>query len=159
MPRKTTDCLSPVDIKNYLDNKLPAIEEYDIEQHLVDCPLCSAAIAGYSEHQNYEDLLTEISKLRPTDAIATNKIVALASENRPWIWWSAAALFICIPFSYYFYYQQTHTYSRFAAAYSELMPAPHALVRGENLATKTATDKAFLRYEQGDYETSLTAFE
>lgn len=43
----STDCLSEQDLRNYAAKKLNTDEMHRIEQHLVDCELCSEAVEGY----------------------------------------------------------------------------------------------------------------
>ncbi len=52
----------------YLKEALDAEKRYDIEAHLLDCPLCSEALEGYCKHHLLEvlDLKTEATQHMPT---------------------------------------------------------------------------------------------
>lgn len=41
-------CLSEENIKGYLTNRLSEEERFRVENHLLDCPLCSDAVDGYA---------------------------------------------------------------------------------------------------------------
>lgn len=44
---QSTECISPEDIKNYLDNTLSSDSKYKIETHLNECEFCNEAIEGF----------------------------------------------------------------------------------------------------------------
>ncbi len=44
-----TECLTKEQIERLVKRQLTGKERYDIEKHLIDCPLCSEAVEGYME--------------------------------------------------------------------------------------------------------------
>lgn len=44
---KTTECLSSTDIQNYLQGQANPANKRRVEEHLLDCPLCSDAVEGF----------------------------------------------------------------------------------------------------------------
>ena len=50
-----TPCLTQQEIRNYLQSNTDDEKRYRIENHLLDCPLCNAAVEGLSEHYNFEE--------------------------------------------------------------------------------------------------------
>ncbi len=44
-----TECLTKEQIERLVNRQLTGKERYDIEKHLIDCPLCSEAVEGYME--------------------------------------------------------------------------------------------------------------
>lgn|GEM_PF-1632254 len=44
------NCLSKGDIKQYLQHSMTAQARFELENHLLDCALCNAAVEGYVDH-------------------------------------------------------------------------------------------------------------
>ena len=159
MKHASFSCLTPAELVAYLDDTLSHSEERRVEAHLLDCPLCDAAMQGFAAHPNKQAALAEIEarslpQTRHTQALKSEKT---KRYNLNWLYFAAAAVVICLPFGYHWY--QTNTaIPALAAEYSTLMPAPQAVVRGENSAAKTEQEQAFATYEQADYNASFDAF-
>jgi len=57
------DCLSEEQLKLYLQQKLSASEQYQIENHLIDCELCTDALEGLRLVENPIELSNVVTEL------------------------------------------------------------------------------------------------
>ena len=75
---KETTCLSKKELQAYLDESIHDDDRYRIESHLIDCPLCNAAVEGFAQQYNFgEDKYLE--KLET--AITTKKEIQENHSN------------------------------------------------------------------------------
>ena len=75
-------CLSQDEIRLYLIGELDESSRYRVENHLLDCPLCSDAVEGFAENYNFDkdEQLDELKK-----AISKKSIQApLGSKEIYW---------------------------------------------------------------------------
>lgn len=159
MKHTSPSCLTPAELVAYLDETLSHSDEQRIEAHLLDCPLCDAAIQGFAAHPNKQAALAEIEAM-PLPQQAKKMPLTLEKKKKTmlnWLYFAAAAVVICLPFGYHWY--QTNTaIPALAAEYNMLMPAPQVTVRGENKTAQTEQEQAFATYEQADYKASFAMF-
>ena len=52
---QSTECLSQEEIRLYLKGELNEAARYRIENHLLDCPLCSDAVEGFASEYNFDE--------------------------------------------------------------------------------------------------------
>lgn len=50
---KETACLSKKELQAYLNESIHDDDRYRIESHLIDCPLCNAAVEGFAQQYNF----------------------------------------------------------------------------------------------------------
>ena len=163
-----SNCITSTDIVAYLNDRLSAAESYAIEEHLLDCPLCATAVEGYFRTSNQDLLSNSTLDLELKNMVTTNAALQelpVTSAPLPSIkkmsnrfWLAAAVLLLALPFGYYFY-ENSPKPAQLSAEYGSLMPAPEAVVRGENAIATTDLQHAFLAYEQADYATSFSKFQ
>ncbi|MEM9823478.1 MAG: hypothetical protein AAF985_20510 [Bacteroidota bacterium] len=99
-----TQCLSAQDIQRYLNAELSKSDQHRIERHLLDCPLCSAAVEGLANEHDFEEHLefqqiqeAIISKTRQSNTKVQAKIEKLPTRNyRVLFNRIAAAILFCI---------------------------------------------------------------
>lgn len=131
-----TDCLTKVEIRDYVGGKLIASELHRVEVHLIECPLCADAVEG-------------ARLLSPTE------LAVFGDEPRgrmatP-VWWKYAvgmAAAVLISFGVYRLWPgaQSGLFDKHFSPYPNATP----LVRGSS--TVTDMESAMTAYEAGDYQ-------
>ena len=61
-----TKCLTIEQIEGYLKEKSSEEERYQIENHLIDCELCTDALEGYANHFNVEEAILPLEEFKLT---------------------------------------------------------------------------------------------
>ena len=152
-------CLSEQELRKYVNNELSSRQAHEVEAHLLDCPLCSAAVEGMTARS-----------LTLKDALALKELKAEGfpfqkrpTRQRTWINYAAAILlFITGSVGFYQYRKATWHQSLFAAFYEPGQPDVLSL-RGASVSGTSAIEpdlKAALSlYEDGDYEGSIVFFQ
>jgi len=110
---QATDCLSQEEIHLYTKDELSDDQRYKVENHLIDCPLCSEAVEGYALMPEKTEA-TIIDLHKNIDA----KIHAPVSSKRrtlPWNRIAASLLFLMTLGAAYMYYQSNQTDSQYMA--------------------------------------------
>lgn len=97
------ECLSEGDIQDYLGNRLSGEERHRVENHLLDCPLCSDAQEGWA-------LLEEDrAKARPV----------LRASRLPWRFFAVAAAILALMVAVVWVYTGASPSDRLYAEYYE----------------------------------------
>lgn len=104
--RKDRGHLTYKEIQMYLSNKLNTTQRFDVESHLLDCPLCSGAVEGFQKSKNIGEDTQALKKLTKEIMLKTNK--------KPVMMWplriAASLLLLLIPLaSIYFLKPQNIT--------------------------------------------------
>ncbi len=60
---KERACLTPEEIKQYVQNQLTKDEHLEVENHLIDCPFCSDALEGFASLKNPEEAASLLKDL------------------------------------------------------------------------------------------------
>src|SRR6185369_2425088 len=89
----------------YLDGSLGPAEQHRVERHLLDCEICSDAIAGL-QNQNSQQLKDAMGELdqRINKRIHSSKEI---TSPRQWVYRIAALLVFLLLFAGGFYYLQS----------------------------------------------------
>lgn len=92
-------CLTPDQMKLYHEGRLPSAEKHEIENHLLDCELCSEALSGFA-----------LLAITPADIEEINKRTDALSGAQPVHLWTsklfiAAAAVVMISVSFFFLYR------------------------------------------------------
>ncbi len=156
-----TTCLSPEQIQAYLKEELNKDQRFDVENHLLDCPLCTDAVEGFANHHNVEDL-PELDFLKTTEtASPTPAVVKELPVRKNWAMRIAASLLLLsIPIGSYLYWQSNATERILAANFmEENNPIVGALRSGdESLITNTSLQNGLEAYQNEQYQVSLDIF-
>lgn len=97
----STDCISEDVMYKYIDKKLSASEEHQVEKHLLDCELCSDALEGLTishDRKIIHSIKTEVDK----KLLATEKTTRVVHFNYRGIWAIAAGLLLLIGGVFFF---------------------------------------------------------
>jgi hypothetical protein len=91
---KTTSCLSRDQLVKYHQNQLTAVEKHAVEEHLIDCELCSEALEGIALLTSYVimDNTTEEVKRKYTSIAKSDKTKERPVSNV--IWYAAASVLL-----------------------------------------------------------------
>lgn len=116
----STKCLSPSTIQDYLKKELEEQRRYEVENHLLDCPLCSDAVEGLANHYNFDEdiqlsslqkelkALSKDTQTKIKSTVKSERIKKLPQRRRriPLSWVAAAILLLLIPLAGHFYWQE-----------------------------------------------------
>lgn len=153
-----TTCLKPEQIRAYLSEDLNEDQRFDVENHLLDCPLCSDAVEGFANNNNIDDL-PELDFLEPKQATTpTPTIIKKLPARKNWAMRIAASLLLLsIPIGGYLYWQSNETERILAANFvEEDNPLIGALRSGDNsLITNTELQNGLEAYQNKQYNISL----
>lgn len=154
-----TGCLSRAEIQHYLDDALSKERRFKVENHLLDCPLCAAAVEGFESSSTAEsegaldDLYAAIDQR--TSFPATE---APTRTIRPWNRIAAAIAFLIVAGAAWLYFNQTNTDQNYLAYFEDATVS--SAVRGEGSDLLTEDLIAGVRlYEKENYQGSLSFFE
>ncbi|MCB0597092.1 MAG: tetratricopeptide repeat protein [Lewinellaceae bacterium] len=106
-------CLTEREVKQYLGDELSDEQRYDIENHLLDCELCSAAVEGYAQSEDFSSTEEDVEMLRSTLAASAKDppLRRLAWINRI----AAAVLFLLLAYAGFRYWDASKPERLFAA--------------------------------------------
>lgn len=153
-----TTCLKADQIQAYLKEELNEDQRFDVENHLLDCPLCTDAVEGFANSHNVDEL-PELDFLQ-TDKIAdpSPAVVKQLPVRKNWAMRIAASLLLLsIPIGSYLYWQSTETERILAANFMEEdNPVIGALRSGDNsLITNTTLQNGLEAYQNQQFDISL----
>ncbi len=102
-------CLTFATIRRYLEKQLPERELRMVEEHLIDCPLCSDAVDGFSNSKNLQQsekdihaIVNEIQARTPNETTAGDAGLKTIQRRRYLL--SAAASVVLLLGTYLLYY-------------------------------------------------------
>lgn len=155
-------CLTSTEIDEYLNGKMKDDNIFDLENHLLDCQLCSAAVDGFAnlDHSKAQEQLADIAKelnLEPLDI--GDKPETKVRKLSPTINWLAIAASIAfLVFSGILYQsnQSTPDRSLFAQNY-EPYDSPFGGARSGPKVT-TDLDLGLIAYHKKEYDVALKHF-
>jgi len=130
--------LTKSEIQRYVKKTVSREDRFEIENHLLDCALCDAALEGYIHH---------------ADEIYTNNS---NPRKQNWIYLAAATMLLLISAVAVIGYKNTN---QPAATFAEFYQKPQwdTQTRGEN--ENDQYTQAIKIYNQGNYAAALSAFE
>ncbi len=156
-----TTCLKPEQIQAYLKENLDEDQRFDVENHLIDCPLCTDAVEGFANNYNIDDL-PKLDFLEPTETVKpTPAIVKKLPVRKNWAMRIAASLLlISIPIGGYLYWQSNATERILAANFIEEDNLISGTLRSgdEPLITNTTLQNGLDAYQKKLYLVSLNVF-
>jgi hypothetical protein len=159
----STPCLSQIEIQNYLQSNIDDDTRYRVENHLLECPLCDAAVEGYAAHYNFDehtDLDELESAVMEQYKLEKNQVIPIA-RSRPLLARLAAAAVILLvgAAGIWYYLNPSQTSEQLFLAYYEPTDVPGlSRVRGE-VNEANLFEQALELYRQKNYAASQQAFE
>ena len=158
MQPTNSDCLSPNEIVGYLAQSLNTAQTRRVEAHLIDCPLCDAALTGFANSHNPQQVAADIAQVQ---AAFAKKQPATKPQKMPTFpkIWAAAAVVIAMLLGTYFYCSHNAVHTQLFAQNFAPITAAKTVERGEAAVAKTTLEQGFAAYSQGDYKGSLVDFE
>lgn len=157
---KQTNCLSPVELDNYLQGNLDQAALFRVEDHLLDCELCAAAVDGFSSS---EDWATELNIAQQLDfeqmQKSETKVVQMPLIRRL----IAIAAMVGLPLIAGMLYWNTQQNQRlFSEHYAYYESDVTVTTRGdaaEQIELEEQLKLALEAYENNDFATSQAIFE
>ncbi len=156
---QTDRCLSMEAIKAYLSDQLDEQQRFEVENHLLDCPLCSDAVEGFANHYNFETN-TELSSLTTKEAQHTTRAATGRKASLRRISYfnriAAAAVFLLMMAAGWMYWNNQQP-ERLYQAYHEPY-ANEALIATRSSAERPESkqlQKALSLQKAGDYQASI----
>ncbi len=163
-----TPCLSPKEVASYLNGEMDAADRSRVENHLLDCDLCTTAVEGYAEVDglNQADLSFLETYNKTLDEKMEPKLdeaIVRTLEPRPTRFLfsriAAAVLILMIPFSTYMYWSNTQS-DRLYGQYFASMDVNNEFRGLEEMASlDTDLKNALDNYKQRQYEACIPQFE
>ncbi|MBL7830585.1 MAG: tetratricopeptide repeat protein [Saprospiraceae bacterium] len=157
-------CLTTEEIKLYLGGKLADGQRFEIENHLLDCPLCADAVEGLIDSV---EIIEELPRAWPQKTSNDGDIIPITrgihNTDHKTNWYRLAAVFtgiIVFAGIAYQYFAVTNTKKLFANAYN-FLPPPDSYTRSvdrDSLNFDTL-DGSMVLYGQQKFSEAIDAFE
>ncbi len=162
---KPRACLSLIELKHYVSGTISDDQILDIENHLLDCPLCSDAIEGLEPILvSNEDISHDLSSMKKQlEQKEDNLNVPLIRSPIQLMWLNrvvAAVLLGVIGYASYYYHIKSLP-ERLADQYFILPPNKYAAMRSAPTAPETINidlTTAIAHYHSEQYQKSLPYF-
>ena len=159
----TTQCLSQEQIRDYLKGSLNEEARYEVENHLLDCELCSAAVEGFAESYNFDENreLEELAQRFSSQKAAEAQIRPLRRNYRWLNRVAAAAILLILPLAAWMYWN-AQSEERLFARYFESYTSDYLATRSSNPSKDlhhSLLEKAVERYQQKEYLQSIPLLE
>jgi len=148
-------CLSLEELKDYLNGQLNKEKSHRVENHLLDCMLCAAALKGIQIGK--EEGLEIIPGDLQAPAIAKRKRLTLTFRQIRRV---AVVIFVLVLLSLGIYWQKTKE-DRLVARLFEPYESSYILLRGEENGSTMDVNllTALAYYDEGEYGKSVSHFE
>ena len=162
---KSRACLSKEEIKRYLAHSLPTKQVMDIENHLLDCPLCSDAIDAYKDSTELLDEIPEVFVPQSSKLIEIGNHRSDSSSFGSNFFFRIAAglvIFCVFGFLVYQYFYASNSQELFAEAFHALPPTEsNTRSMGEEDKSNeiSANKMAMVLYGNEKYEQAAKLFE
>lgn len=159
-------CLKRDELQGYLDNSLSADQRFDIENHLLDCPLCEAALAGFAnaDPQLSEEHLTQIEAAIPSISTTQSpkKESTTAARVKPlrrrnWLAAAAAIGLLVLSAALYQQYAPKSPEQIYAQVF-QIYESPYTGSRNNDL-NNAPFDAGLEAYQQNDFNRAIPLLE
>ncbi len=157
---KGMSCLTQQEIVAYLKEDLSDTARYEVESHLLDCPLCNAAVEAYAN--NYEnaeaELEADLADLTQKDPLSVSNS---AVSTSPYLTFNRVMALIVILLTIaatFMYYQHTRQ-GKWFADFFEPAPTRQLTLRGEAETVPDALKTAMTFYKKEQFVKSIPHFE
>jgi len=161
----TRTCLKPEEITAYLEQRLSDEERFAIENHLLDCPLCEAALEGFAQANPTTTTkhLAEIKTALPGSAPTNTTLPTGEAKLRrlpAWRNWAAAAAAVALLITAGIIYTRQGPISS-----SELFAEAYVPYESPFVGTRSATDNelplnaGLAAFQEGNYSQAVEHFD
>ena len=151
-------CLSREEVGLYLNNQLTPAELQDIENHLLDCELCSDAIEGFQVDVKALDKLPLEWDHSSTSNKKSTKEVSL-NKNKTWLSLAATLVILVVLGALIYQYLNKPSPQSLYADYFVPYPPNNSAVRGASDEVPQKEDQAMLNYGLRKYDQAIPLFE
>jgi hypothetical protein len=154
----TRPCLSLPEVETYLNNQCSGQQLQEVENHLLDCPLCSAAVEGLAQEERLDELPQVLAALKPPLPKSSHRV---KPQRMAWINRAAAvALLLIIAYAGYHYWGAISQERLFAQNFHP-MENPYPVLRSGDpkIADNPELQMALGFYLKGDFAASLPHLE
>jgi len=154
-----TACLSLEEIQNYAKGRLDEVARFRVENHLLDCPLCRAALDSYMANPD-ETLGADVALLQQQIQNTAHPKMVTMQKNR-FNYVAAAIVLLVLAGAATAYWK----YTRYDRLYASFFNAPKAgdaiALQGENGTPDVdpSLNQAISFYDAGDYAAAIPFFE
>ena len=158
---KPTTCLSSEEIKLYLTEQFNEQDQYKVENHLLDCELCSHAVEGFANHYNFENdaQLGQLEEHYQAKAVTANIHIKKASRFNLWKInrLVAASLLIILIVASFLYWNSNTEERLFQAFYTPFEYEDLSTVRSEGASTQQPAELKEIQdfYYNKEYQRSI----
>jgi len=161
----TRSCLSRKELRQYLAGRLSEEQQFEVENHLLDCPLCSAAAEGLAEENGIEaeaDITAINNRIEQESqsidqAPSKSGIIRMRWANR-----AAAVALVCLLIYAVFQYQQSTITKRLVDQYLTPPASEYLSLRGQEPILEglpPSLKKAVEHYSAEQFAESIPLFE
>ncbi len=157
----STPCLSSQQLKDYIENRLDKAARLEVENHLLDCELCTAAVEGFSESYDFkvDRELEQLENLFDPAQKAKEAQIKPLRNNYTWInRIAAAAAILLLPIAAWFYWS-AQSNDRLFSQYFESYESDYLATRSADQTTNPLLTKALEVYREKEYLHSIPLFE
>ncbi len=154
-------CLSPSQVKDYIDDRLDKAKRFEVENHLLDCELCTAAIEGFSESYDFkvDQELEQLENLFDPAQKAKEAQLKPLRNNYSFInRIAAAAAIILLPLAAWFYWS-AQSNDRLFSQYFESYESDYLAMRSAEETANPLLTKAMEVYREKEFLSSIPLFE
>ena len=159
---QSLECLSQEDILLYQSGKSDDGTRYRVENHILDCPLCSAAIEGFAG-QDSNELAEDLERLQASIKARSTEILALKPANDRKIWSinriAAAILMLIIPLAALLYWNSQSQNEKLLAQFGSATEIMEGLRSSELMPENNEYKEGLEFFREGSYNASLQYFE
>lgn len=156
-----SECLKLEQIQSYLGETLNEDDRFAVENHLLDCPLCSDAVEGFANSHNTGEVPMPdfLKKSIPEKTVPA--VVRQLPARRAWPMRIAASLLLlAIPISGYLYWQSNSMDRLIAANFTDATPSVIGVLRSgdASLVTDATLQNGLEDFQNKQYGNSFRAF-
>ena len=153
---KKRGCLTEREVRQYLSDELSDEQRYDVENHLLDCELCSAAVDGLSQSQGFGPAEEDVQELRARVADSARGI------PQRWITWinraAAVGLLLILGYAGLRYWSASRPERLFAAHFETAANTYITYRSTDDDALNAELKRALEYYDARAFEYSLPHF-
>jgi len=152
-------CLSQDEIRLYLIGELDESSRYRVENHLLDCPLCSEAVEGFANEYNFDED-QQLDDLRKAISEKSNS-ATLESKDTYWTLnrIAAAILFIVVSAAAMVYWTAQSNEENFLAEFQSSKDLIESVRSTADYPAGNQYKEGFELYRNENYQESLFFFE
>ncbi len=152
-------CLSQDEIRLYLIGELDESSRYRVENHLLDCPLCSEAVEGFANEYNFD----EDQQLDDLRKAISEKSISATLESKDTYWTlnriAAAILFIVVSAAAIVYWTAQSNEENFLAEFQSSKDLIESVRSTADFPAGNQYKEGFELYRNENYQESLFFFE